>query len=85
MTRKYPDGKVIPKELPEKYAKAKTSKNCGNCVYFQGRDYCTLWGAKVRSEYFCAKWKSKKDPAKSVSTVKSSTRSTTRSSGSSGY
>ena len=87
MAKNYPDGRRIPRELPEKYAKAKGSKNCGNCLFLVGRDYCSLWGATVRSEYLCAKWKSKKNPGGGTAGGARTTMAPTRtpSGGSSGY
>jgi|TARA_R100000479_G_scaffold147627_1_gene83132 hypothetical protein len=89
--KKYPDGEVIPKELPAKYAKAKGAKNCANCLFLVGKNYCSFWGAAVRGNYLCAKWKSKKNPGGGTSggarTVMAPPRTTTSTSsgGSSGY
>lgn len=88
MTKKYPDGERIPKELPEKYAKAKGAKNCGNCLFLVNGKYCSLWGANVRSQYLCAKWKSKKNPSSgsaSAATTRTTAPTRTSSGGSSGY
>lgn len=58
MAKKYPDGKLIPKELPAAYKLGNKLKNCSNCLFYLQK-YCSLWGANVRGEYLCAKWKSK--------------------------
>jgi hypothetical protein len=61
--RTYPDGEIIPNSLPEKYQSATSAdvpvnQNCENCEYFE-KNYCKKFDAKVRSDYWCAKWESK--------------------------
>lgn len=58
----YPDGKPIPKELPDLYQSVKnemvpSGQNCHNCYYMQDNGGCSKWGgAQVRADYWCAKW-----------------------------
>lgn len=52
----YPDGEEIDPNLPEAYAIGDEQKNCGNCAYLENENYCTIWDAKVRMNYVCAKW-----------------------------
>ena len=61
--RSYPDGEKIPNVLPPKYMPANSKEvpegqNCHNCEYgskYEG-NYCSLFHAKVRPTYWCAKW-----------------------------
>jgi cytidyltransferase-like protein len=61
--RSYPDGEKIPNVLPPKYMPANSKEvpegqNCHNCEYgskYEG-NYCSLFYAKVRPTYWCAKW-----------------------------
>jgi len=61
-TRVYPDGKKIPNSLPPKYMAANSKEvpegqHCGNCEYYVESDsYCKKFDAKVRDNYWCAKW-----------------------------
>jgi predicted nucleotidyltransferase len=61
--RFYADGQPIPNSLPEKY-QASTStdvpvgQKCENCEYI-ANDYCKKFDAKVKLDYWCAKWESK--------------------------
>lgn len=62
-SRSYPDGEKIPNVLPSKYMPANSKEvpeeqNCYNCEYgskYEG-NYCSLFHAKVRPTYWCAKW-----------------------------
>jgi len=61
--RSYPDGEKIPNVLPPKYMPANSKEvpegqNCYNCEYGSKNEgnYCTLFNAKVRPTYWCAKW-----------------------------
>lgn len=57
LERKYPDGTVIPKNLPPKYTPAKSEKKCSNCEYYvPATKNCKYWKAKVKPTYWCAKW-----------------------------
>jgi len=59
--RKYPDGTMIDPKLPPAYRMGTEEKNCGNCEYFEG-GLCAAWNeAKVRAEYYCAKWEAIED------------------------
>ena len=85
MAKKYPDGKQIPKALPQAYKLGNRLKNCANCLFYQQK-YCSLWGANVRGEYICGKWKSKsggENPGGSA--AMRSPQTSTSPSGSSGY
>jgi hypothetical protein len=61
--RSYTDGEKIPNVLPPKYMPANSKEvpegqNCHNCEYgskYEG-NYCSLFHAKVRPTYWCAKW-----------------------------
>jgi len=61
-TRVYPDGEKIPNSLPPKYMAANSKEvpegqHCGNCEYYVESDsYCKKFDAKVRDNYWCAKW-----------------------------
>ena len=61
-TRVYPDGEKIPDSLPPKYMAANSKEvpegqHCGNCEYYVESDsYCKKFDAKVRDNYWCAKW-----------------------------
>ena len=57
--RVYPDGKEIPPSLPPAYAlPKKENQYCNNCKLYNTKEQnCTLWGAKVRSGYWCKSWK----------------------------
>ena len=52
----YPDGEKVPDELPDAYRLGNKENNCGNCVYYEN-EACSLFNAKVRTEYLCNKWK----------------------------
>jgi len=61
--RSYPDGEKIPNVLPPKYMPANSKEvpegqNCYNCEYGSKNEgnYCSLFHAKVRPTYWCAKW-----------------------------
>lgn len=55
--RKYPDGTVIPKNLPPKYAQSTNNEKCSNCEYYvAATKHCKKWDAKVRPTYWCEKW-----------------------------
>ena len=54
--KRYPGGEIIPPSLPEGYKDARgAEKQCGNC-YFNKNGYCSLWEAKIKLSYVCAKW-----------------------------
>lgn len=61
-TRVYPDGEKIPNSLPPKYMAANSKEvpegqECSNCEYYvENNNYCNKFHAKVRSNYWCAKW-----------------------------
>ena len=61
-TRVYPDGEKIPNSLPPKYMAANSKEvpegqHCGNCEYYaESNSYCKKFDAKVRDNYWCAKW-----------------------------
>jgi len=61
-TRIYPDGEKIPNSLPPKYMAANSKEvpegqHCGNCEYYaESNSYCKKFDAKVRNNYWCAKW-----------------------------
>ena len=61
-TRVYPDGEKIPDSLPPKYMAANSKEapegqHCGNCEYYvESNSYCKKFDAKVRDNYWCAKW-----------------------------
>lgn len=63
-TRIYPDGEKIPNSLPPKYMAANSKEvpkgqECSNCEYFvESSNHCKKFDAKVRSNYWCAKWES---------------------------
>jgi len=54
----YPDGELIPLDLPDAYDLAKGSERCDNCAaYNPANKQCSVWNnAVVRPEYWCAKW-----------------------------
>ena len=60
--RTYPDGEIIPAQLPPAYQPATNAavpegQNCGNCGYYQAdQQYCVKFAAPVRAVYWCAKW-----------------------------
>ena len=60
--RLYPDGEVIPSNLPAAYQIATNpdvpaGQNCGNCEYYKpGELYCVKFDAPVRAVFWCAKW-----------------------------
>ena len=58
--RQYPDGEVIPSELPPLYQDAGNQgvppgQNCDNCEYYMN-GLCEKFNAPVRKTYWCAKW-----------------------------
>jgi len=61
-TRIYPDGEKIPNSLPPKYMAANSKEvpegqQCNNCEYYvESNSYCKKFDAKVRDNYWCAKW-----------------------------
>jgi nicotinamide mononucleotide adenylyltransferase len=61
-TRVYPDGDKIPNSLPPKYMAANSKEvpegqQCNNCEYYvESNTYCKKFDAKVRDNYWCAKW-----------------------------
>lgn len=61
-TRVYPDGEKIPDSLPPKYMAANSKEvpegqQCNNCEYYvESNSYCKKFDAKVRDNYWCAKW-----------------------------
>ena len=69
--KKYPDGEVIPSNLPDAYRPAREdgpTKNqaCVNCKFWKenvegNRYWCAKWKAPVRSQYWCAKWQAHSD------------------------
>ena len=60
--RSYPDGEKIPNVLPPKYMAANSKEvpegqECSNCEYYvENNNYCNKFDAKVKSNYWCAKW-----------------------------
>ena len=57
-TRYYPDGSVINSKLPVAYGlppREKKYQRCHNCKFYKN-DYCSLWKAPVRDEYWCKSW-----------------------------
>jgi len=62
LERKYPDGTLIPKNLPKKYQPSLGHEKCSNCEYFvAGTKHCKKWDAKVKPTYWCAKWEEKEE------------------------
>lgn len=63
---RYPDGKLIPEDLPDLYQPASNSsvpknQRCDNCEYYVVKtEKCTRWNnAVVKPAYWCAKWDKK--------------------------
>ena len=59
--RTYPNGEKIHPRLPLLYGKPphnKPNQNCKNCMFYKN-NYCSLWRANIRDEYWCGKWKPK--------------------------
>jgi len=62
--RRYPDNTVIPASLPPSYqisdpnvAPGEIQKHCGNCRNYRAENqFCTGYGAQVRTDYVCASW-----------------------------
>jgi hypothetical protein len=59
--RTYPDGEVIPADLPPLYQDAGNQdvppgQNCGNCEYYMNGLCGKFNNAPVRTTYWCAKW-----------------------------
>jgi hypothetical protein len=57
----YPDGEVIPTNLPDLYQPqdnpgVPADQNCANCGFYK-KGYCSKFDAQVRAYYWCAKWK----------------------------
>ena len=62
LQRKYPDGTIIPKNLPTTYQTSTRHEKCSNCGYFAaGTKHCKKWDAKVKPTYWCAKWEEKEE------------------------
>ena len=53
---------MIPELLPQSYRLSTEKNNCGNCNFFQ-TNFCSFWGAKVRSyhekPWICNAWANK--------------------------
>jgi len=48
------------RELPQNYRPASSEdvpegRNCANCYFYQ-EDYCDLWDANVKANYYCNRW-----------------------------
>ena len=56
----YPDGKPVPDELPDAYQLGDGDERCGNCRYYDAGQ-CSLFDAKVRVQYVCARWSEVED------------------------
>ena len=61
--RSYPDGEMIPHELPVTYGLPKVeiaehNKKCGSCL-FNNLGQCTLWNANIRNAYWCVSYRPK--------------------------
>ena len=54
----YPNGEIIPDQLPDAYRVGNANKKCSNCGFFVGvSSYCSKWGAIVKAGYLCNAWK----------------------------
>ena len=68
--RIYPDGEVVPEELPRAYQtgnrqtntitnkKVPAGEHCGNC-FFAKNNYCERWKANVRNSFWCKAYENK--------------------------
>ena len=55
--RVYPDGEMIPTNLPPAYGlPKKANQYCQNCR-FRKKKKCNFWGAEIRTGYWCKAWK----------------------------
>ncbi len=58
--KKYYDGVTIPAQLPANYRRAKDTKKCSNCKFYQkvlNGGICSKWKALVRNVWVCNAWK----------------------------
>jgi len=55
----YPDGQMIPYQLPNTFVLSKTKQACGNCSMFSNRrSYCGVWKTMgVKDTYSCHRWR----------------------------
>lgn len=54
-SRAYASGELVPESLPDSYAMA---ENCYNCAaYDSTTEFCSMYKATVRPNYWCATWK----------------------------
>ena len=55
----YPNGNMIPYQMPQSYERSKTKQACGNCGLFSNRrSFCGKWRTdNVRDIYTCHEWR----------------------------
>jgi len=55
----YPNGMVIPYQMPQSYMRSTTKESCGNCgLYSNRREFCGKWRTPyVRDTYTCHEWR----------------------------
>ena len=55
----YPNGEMIPANLPQDFRKSQGAEACGNCgQYSNRRSFCNIYRAfGVKDIYLCNKWR----------------------------
>jgi len=61
---RYPDGELIPKDLPDRYQPADNpgvpqGERCDNCGWYDAGVCIKFNNSPVRAYYWCAVWKAK--------------------------
>jgi hypothetical protein len=55
--RYYPDGMLIPMELPQSYSPGSAEASCATCLARNPtNNWCAMWHALVRADYVCDAW-----------------------------
>ena len=56
----YPNGEMIPYQMPQDFRPSQGRGSCGNCGMFshRGGGFCGVWRSRgVKDTYVCNKWR----------------------------